>query len=526
MSGGNCRRLIGWDREKAERKQVTRPAPTPKMVQRQPEQKAAQAEAPQKIEKKAASPPPKAESSETLEERVKELEVAKTAQEDAVRSIIRSSLSTMGSRINEFVSLGGSLEVTAGRSSDFSDTSTDSITVSTAEVDLEVRANEWMVGDLTLAFQSGTSTLFPTTPGFNTPATTGVDRITLDKGYITIGDVQRFPLYAKTGLDYLPFGVSTGVHRADVLSIVNPLTIEAFEMRNPSIGIGFGLPTPALAPSPPPVVVPPVRPLVVTPSVSWLARHLGYQPPPVQPKPPTPVTFPPEPPPFYGIINVYDPSAPDVPSRRFASAINGRLGYRTRGNCGRAYSDLKTSYFCPWSFDINVDYDSSVFDSLFLQPEYLPFLSQIGTVPGLAGSVKMSFGPFALVGEWNGALRAAKFVDGAGSNVRITPSAWQASLGYQFDWNPWVEAIGAQGDYVAIGYSRTSDLAGVVQLVGSTPTRVGFLPQSRLTLTAGEWVLDNAKLAMEYSHNWDYPTNKGGTGKQADGVFMALTYNW
>ena len=35
-----------------------------------------------------------------LEQRVKELEIAKTAQEDAVRSIIRSSISTLGSKIN------------------------------------------------------------------------------------------------------------------------------------------------------------------------------------------------------------------------------------------------------------------------------------------------------------------------------------------------------------------------------------------------------------------------------------------
>jgi hypothetical protein len=171
-----ARRIAVLEAGKAERKQMARPEPAPKKIQSQPEQKAAQVEAPEKITKAPPSAPAKTESRATLEERVKELEVGKTAEEDAVRSIIRSSLSTMGPRINEFVSLGGSLEITAGRSSDFSGTSTDSITVSTAEVDLEVRANEWMVGNLTLAFQSGTSTLFPTTPGFNAPSTTGVDR--------------------------------------------------------------------------------------------------------------------------------------------------------------------------------------------------------------------------------------------------------------------------------------------------------------------------------------------------------------
>jgi hypothetical protein len=144
----------------------------------------------------------------------------------------------------------------------------------------------------------------------------------------------------------------------------------------------------------------------------------------------------------------------------------------------------------------------------------------------MAGSAKASLGPFLLAGEWNGAIRAAKFVDGSGRPVSMTPGAWQGSLGYQFDWNPGVEAIGTQGDYVAIGYSHTYGLAGAVPLGGTPPTRIGSLPQGRLTVTAGEWVLENAKLALEYSRNWDYPASMGGTGKQADGFFVALTYNW
>jgi hypothetical protein len=62
--------------------------------------------------------------------------------------------------------------------------------------------------------------------------------------------------------------------------------------------------------------------------------------------------------------------------------------------------------------------------------------------------------------------------------------------------------------------------------VNGQPTRVGFVPQTRVTVTAGEWVLDGLKWAVEYSHNWDYPTSKGGTGNQANGVFTTLTYNF
>jgi uncharacterized coiled-coil protein SlyX len=516
-----AKRITALEAEKAERKQATRSAPAPTMPPPELAPKGAQVE-PLQTRESAAGGSAKAKDTGNLEGRVKELEVTKTAQEDSVRSIIQSALSKVGSKINEFVSLGGSLEVTAGRETDFTGRSKDSVTLSNAELDLEIRASDWVTGYMTTTFDSGTSILFPTTPTFNT----GVDRLTLDKAYVTIGDTQRFPIFAKAGLDYLDFGTSTGVHRTDVLSVVNPLTTEAFELRKPGVGIGFGLPTPAPTPPTPPVIVPPVRPLVINPLISSLAMDLGYRPPPVKPKPLTPVTFPPEPPPFYGIVTLYDASATDVPERRITSSINARLGYRAHGNCGRPYSELTSSLVCPWSLDLNFDYDSSVFDSRFLQSEYLPFLSQIGTIPGVAASVKVNVGPFLVVGEWDSAIDTARFVDGSGRAVQIMPSAWQVALGYQFDWNPWVETIGAQGDYVAFGFSGTSDLAGVTEMVGTTLTRVGTLPQYRMSITAGEWVLESTKLTIEYSHNWDYPIDQGGTGRQADGIFLDLTYNW
>ena len=499
-----ARRITALEAETAETKQATLSQPAPMLRPSQPPPKAAQKE------------------NENLEERVNELEVTKAAEEDSIRSIIQSALSKIGPQINEFVTLGGSLEVTAARVSDFSGASQDSITLSNAELDLEIRASDWVTGYMATTFDTGNSLLFPTTPAFNT----GVDRLTLDKAYIMIGDTQRFPIFAKAGLDYLDFGTSTGVHRTDVLSVVNPLTTEAFELRKPGIGIGFGLPTPVPRPPEKPVVVPPVRPLVIAPLISALAADFGYRPPPLRPKPPTPYTFPPEPPPFYGILTFYDPSAPDVPERKFGTSINARLGYTAHGHCGRPYSELTSSLVCPWSADFNLDYDSSVFDSLFLQSEYLPFLGQIGTIPGVAASVKANFGPFLVVGEWDSAITTAQFFDGTGNLVQIRPSAWQVALAYQFDWNPWVETIGAQGDYLAFGYSGTSDLAGVTELVGTMPIRVGFLPKNRISITAAEWVLESTKLSIEYSHDWDYPVQEGGTGKQADGFFVDLTYNW
>ena len=45
-------------------------------------------------------------------------------------------------------------------------------------------------------------------------------------------------------------------------------------------------------------------------------------------------------------------------------------------------------------------------------------------------------------------------------------------------------------------------------------------------VTAAEWVLEGGKVAIEYSHDWDYSVSKGGTGKQANGIFLDFTYVW
>jgi len=479
---------------------------------------------------KEAAPPSKghtaveptvATDTEELTRRVKELEIARIAQEDATRAIIRDSVATLGSKINSAVSLGGALEVLAKRTHDFDGVKQSRLELNTAELDFEVQANDWTTAKMVVAYTDGTDVQFPSTSGF----TTGVDRFTVDSASITVGDVQRFPLYVQAGKMTLGFGSTTGVHRADVLSINSPLTTEAFETKRNAIGLGFSLPTPALTRAAPPVIVPPVRPLALAPLVGALARQLGYQPPTIRPKPPMPVSLSPEPPPFYGGIYFYQ--GHNVGSERgFAHNINARLGLRAGGHCGRPYDELHSADLCPWSMDFNVDYIASVFDSQFFETEYRPFLDQIGAVRGMASTIKLSLGPVLVIGEWNGATRRVVFEDSTGTQHDIKPTAWQLSLGYQFDWNPWVETIGDQGTYVALGYSRSNDLAGAIHLVDAQPSRVGFLPRSRWTLTAGEWVMEGLKVALEYSRIKDYPVSQGGTGKTGNGLQMMMTYSW
>ena len=495
-----ARRLGALEAEKAER------------------EKAVQAErAEEKPE--AVTPPATVESAqrEQLEQRVKELETAKTAQEDAVRSIIQESMAKSGSKINEFVSLGGVLEVVAGRRENFSGESEGEITLGATQLDLEIQVNEWTLGSVIIEWVDGTDVTFPTTAGFQT----GVDRINLDTASITIGDPLRFPPYLQAGRVIVPFGISTGNPVTDVLSLEDPLTLQAFEMRATAIGLGVGFPTPPLAPAPPPVVAPAPRPLVINPLIGSLSRHAGYAPPPQRPKPPPLFTLTPALPPYNAGIYFFDGET-GGPTEH----INATAGYRTKGRCGLRYEQLLGIQLCPWGVDVSVDYTSSVFDSRFLGAEYQGFLDQIGLVRGMAASVKSTIGPVSLVAEWNGAIERATFLDDAGNSISMKPAAWQISLGYQFDWHPWVEELGAQGTYVALGYSQSSDLAGVTQLINGVPTRVGFVPRKRLLLTAGEWVLDGLRLVIEYSHNWDYSTSEGGTGNSANGLFTTLTYTW
>jgi hypothetical protein len=463
-----------------------------------------------------------------LSERVRDLEIGWAAQENATQQLIRDTLAHTGPKINSFLALSGVVEGIASRTGQFDGPTKENLALSTAELDFDIKLSDWLTGALVLHFDSGTGAIFPTgnSPVLpNTPGV-GVDRFTLDRTHISIGDFTQFPIAARFGVETLHFGTSTGVARLDTLSIGTPLTTEVFENRQTAGGLEFAWPTPPLQPLPAPVVVPKVSPLVVAPAVNQIARWLGYTPLPQRPFRPEPVRPPVDPPPFYGSIMAYKGSDAILPNRTKIDDYNASLGYRTSGHCGLPYEQLTSSLICPWTVDFHVDYDTSVFESRFLHSAYLPFLPQIGQIPGVAASLKSSFGPFALVGEVNAAIKSASFFDGAGIPRHMTPMTWQLSLAYQFDWNPWVTEIGAQGDFISVGYSGSKDMAGVTELINGVPNRIGFVPQNRLFVTAGEWPMDGLKVAVEYSADWDYSRSVGGTGKLAHGYFGLLQLNF
>ncbi len=456
-----------------------------------------------------------------LTRRIGELETTRVAQEDATRTIIRRSFAERGSNITDAVVFGGTLETLTFWQDDFDGVSESDIVLDTAELDFDIQMNNWSSASFVIEYFQGNDFLFPTTEGDEV----GVDGFSVRRGIITLGNTARYPLFITTGRDTVPFGISTGDPVTDVLTIVDPLTVEVFETLEDFVMFGFEFPVPA----PPPPISPysapapaPPRPILFNPLGRRLASSVcSYCGPMDTPK--TPIATPPVClAPYTGAIYFYNGNTLEgIDDSNHIEQMGGTLGYRTKGTLGNTC--------IPWTVDCDVDANSSVFDSNFLQFEYRHFLDQIGFVPGMAAHVKTSVGPFGFVFEWNGAISEARFIDDDLNPIAITPAAWQVALNYQFDWNPSVEVIGAQGTYLAIGYSESQDLAGVTRIVdplAPDPRRVGFVPERRFSIGIGEWILDGMRVAFEYSHAIDYDVDEGGTGNSADAVLMQWTYEW
>ena len=208
-----------------------------------------------------------------LNERVRELEIGWAANENATRQIIRDSLTKTGPKINNFLSLSGVVEGLASRTGSFTGPTQENLSLGTAELDFDIKLSDWLTGALVLHFDNGTGAIFPTGNQPVVPTNivgVGVDRFTLDRTHISVGDLMQFPIAARFGVEVLHFGTSTGVARLDTLSIGTPLTTEVFENRQTAGGLEFAWPTPPRQPPPAPVVVPRVSPLVVAPAVSQL----------------------------------------------------------------------------------------------------------------------------------------------------------------------------------------------------------------------------------------------------------------
>ncbi len=108
-----------------------------------------------------------------------------------------------------FVVLSGALEGQALAGNDFNHDSSSDIDLDTAELDVEPVVSPWAAGFMSLQYDD------------SSPATgsrTGNSRFYLQRGFLTIGDLNRAPVYFTLGQMYAPFG------RYSSNMVTNPIT--------------------------------------------------------------------------------------------------------------------------------------------------------------------------------------------------------------------------------------------------------------------------------------------------------------
>ena len=194
------------------------------------------------------------------------------------------------------------------------------------------------------------------------------------------------------------------------------------------------------------------------------------------------------------------------------SALGATLGYR---------SDE--------SLEVDVDYLTTTFDSRFLESVSIAaFLGQIGHVPGMAATVKANLGPVPLIAEWNGALEDATFTDDLGRPIAMRPSAWQVSARLSVRMEPMGQRGARRDWHVRCRQLLRERGSGRGDPRDLRRRRAGWDPsrKSEFMVSAGEWVWDGVRIAVEYSHLVDYPKDRGGTGGSANGVFSMVTFEW
>jgi len=333
--------------------------------------------------------------------------------------------------------LGGALEAQAQWSRNFAKVSGSSFTLNTAEFDFEAKVLDWATGELSAEWDSG------------------ADKITLNEGFITLGDTRRFPLYLKLGRGTLPFGVTTGATVAarieDQLTLTDPLTKEVFEAKEDYALLGV--------------------------------RANGFE----------------------GGAYVYNGTT----NRR------GPAGEKHLEHYGATvgYTWVNQNLFVTGTMSLM----DSVFDSDGLTEQF-PEAVNARYAPAVAAVLRFRLGGFSLVTEYNAAIYDVPFQrlvtvvlpDGTEEQVvqviRKRPTAWQIEAGY-------TTQVFGKKTYGAFGYSRTYQLAGA-------------FPKQRLLTTVGTWLAPNMRLALEYGHEYDYSSAKGGTGRSTDSFISRLTYEW
>ena len=108
-------------------------------------------------------------------------------------------------KINGRVTFGGLVEVEATTGKDYEGTKESDITLATVELGLDAEITDWVNGHILLLYEED-----------DTP-------LCVDEGFITLGNLEKFPLYFAAGKMYVPFGAF------ETNMISDPLTLELGE---------------------------------------------------------------------------------------------------------------------------------------------------------------------------------------------------------------------------------------------------------------------------------------------------------
>lgn len=120
-------------------------------------------------------------------------------------------------QLQEYLTLSGTIEVEAGWSEDFAGTGESQISLATADLGLEVAPLDWLTATLALTWDDEE------------------DTVTVDEAYLLLGDTETLHLLLQAGRFYLPFGTF------EANTISDPLTKEAFEIREDALMVGYSL---------------------------------------------------------------------------------------------------------------------------------------------------------------------------------------------------------------------------------------------------------------------------------------------
>jgi hypothetical protein len=95
-----------------------------------------------------------------------------------------------------FLQLSGDLEGQAAEVKVSPGNHNSDLNLTAADIDLLARVNPWIMGFMSLEYDSSR----------NTPYMTGNSKFRLGKGFITLGNLNKTPFYASVGQLYVPFG--------------------------------------------------------------------------------------------------------------------------------------------------------------------------------------------------------------------------------------------------------------------------------------------------------------------------------